>query len=458
MQSCTECYFTMVICLAVTIKAEQTANTETNDPLAIYKAELDKARVKRTTTYVLESYSVRSVYQCGFLWWTECSRYHTAYRAKEVIATTPPPTGPPPVEVCHMWGRFCYPGNCPDAASQCTCMDGFSEYDCLRIDNPPSIDNCIVTVKNTNTREEKESPCSSSNTMPETVYVKDRSMTDVSVSWSTHFNPAEGQTYPTKPYYVEDFNVGVVDSSAQFTFQQPGLADVSNSYHCWTNFGNDNPISTRQSCQNDFTSTVQSVKDNSSLIVGVSAVNGGFIRMLIEFWGFSFDRNEYYHGRRFSMIARFVYDLEAPYHCSLKPGSTCLDKMLDIGVGYTNQSAININWSGWMDDISGVEKYEIEIFPSVPGNGTLGCSPNADESQTFNKDVTSVTVNLHEPDVYCVLLVVSDKAENHRYAMRYLLFDDQYTVDIMPHYPMMVVSARYTRDTYWQINGENMVK
>ncbi|XP_070573745.1 uncharacterized protein [Ptychodera flava] len=121
-----------------------------------------------------------------------------------------------------------------------------------------------------------------------------------------------------------------------------------------------------------------------------------------------------------------------------------------------------MSWSGWFDDLSQVHHYEINVLPTKSNNGILTCSEDRSQAVKWEgfADVTSCSLAVSDPGVYCVLLTVTDKAGNHDNAMRYLMFDNVNTphIDNTGHYPMRVESAAQNTNYTWITNSDSKVQ
>ncbi|XP_070570801.1 uncharacterized protein [Ptychodera flava] len=129
--------------------------------------------------------------------------------------------------------------------------------------------------------------------------------------------------------------------------------------------------------------------------------------------------------------------------------------MIDRGPAITKNRIIIVGWSGWSDGLSGILKYEYEVYKMQPYGDVLGYrSIEPIIKDEVDASSSSITMSLTEPADYCVLLTVDDAAGNYINARRFFIFDDVSVVDIDPtgHYPLWVDSASANTSYLWQTN------
>ncbi|XP_070571273.1 uncharacterized protein [Ptychodera flava] len=298
-----------------------------------------------------------------------------------------------------------------------------------------------------------EADCDDHVTAPQTVYtnlIPDR----ILVEWHAYYIGPNAATYP-RPYYINDFKVGVVSASFDWRVQRGGSEIRSGSATCSLGYNQDNPHQAMHVCEvhDDFSFTFQHA---DRFYVTVKASNGGYVNIR-NYDGtsgqYTVNPKQYYQGQTVSHTADFTLDYQPPEHCSVTSG--CSDKMIDRGAAITKNGAITVGWSGWSDGLSGILKYEYEVYKMQPYGDVLGYrSIEPIIKDELDASSTSFTMNLTEPAEYCVLLTVDDVAGNHIHARRFLIFDDVSVVDIdsTGHYPLWVDSASANTSYLWQTN------
>ena len=90
------------------------------------------------------------------------------------------------------------------------------------------------------------------------------------------------------------------------------------------------------------------------------------------------------------------------------------------------------HWGGWLDDMSGVDRYTMEIFklqPNIHGELIEMKPLNPIFTKTLYDASNSVTYAPTETAMYSVLLQVSDKANNSKYARELFLYDNMSNIE-----------------------------
>ncbi|KAI8512050.1 hypothetical protein Bbelb_111500 [Branchiostoma belcheri] len=112
--------------------------------------------------------------------------------------------------------KFCYPGRCPGRPSTCSCAPGFGGNNCLRISTRPTIMHCLAKLMRVEGGAEKdtlEAGCGAV-TAPSTVYVgRHIAFNRLQMTWDSSWIGPTTSDWP-RPYYINDFRVGVVTASS----------------------------------------------------------------------------------------------------------------------------------------------------------------------------------------------------------------------------------------------------
>ncbi|XP_071952363.1 uncharacterized protein [Antedon mediterranea] len=310
----------------------------------------------------------------------------------------------------------------------------------MTIHAAPTVSQCSVTLqKDSGTRAAtSDIPCEASP-----VYVSLQG-NGLSVNWKTRYS---GPTLADYPYYVNEFKVGVVEASVDWQISREGTIglNVNGTIDCSLNHDKDDPNIATHACQ-QYGSLYQDLQHDDRLSLTLSSTNGGFLRLINYDFQTSgtVDEPVYYSGQTVQKTLDIVVDLEPPTHCSLTPEAvTCSGHPLNIGEPYTKQIELEIKWSTWVDNTSGLKPntYESRVCKMLITNDVFDY-PDANKCidlvSTQSGDDYEAEFQPNVQGVYCAILIVDDIAGNRRYARRCFIFDDQSAISIVEEKPMQV--------------------
>ena len=171
--------------------------------------------------------------------------------------------------------------------------------------------------------------------------------------------------------------------------------------------------------------------------------------------------NHHYNGSTQTAITEFVFDLEAPLHCSVGGSRRCTasEELFDIGPAVIRNGSFTSVWGGWSDTPAQVSSYTLELY-RIEKRGSFACESPSSRQELVKVAASSVQgiarfpVQLNVSAAYSLILAVTDDAGNVRYARRSLLFDDRSTIEINTARPLRVSSAWHSmvdgRAVAWQ--------
>ncbi|XP_077866322.1 uncharacterized protein LOC144354078 [Saccoglossus kowalevskii] len=334
---------------------------------------------------------------------------------------------------------FCFPGKHYLITDHCDCDDGFSGPECLQVNQPASVDICLVKLQRLDgdiERNQIEADCK----LGETVFVNDPDMNNIRINWNVRFDGSEYFS-SDRPSYVDEIEIGLTGLEASFTHSRTASREAFTE--TWSE---SNPL-VNTFYSDNWSHAIPKLQHNDRLEIEIRINTGGFIQLERNFPFFN-GPEEYYHGTSHSG-ATFVFDFEKPYHCSV--GGACSDNMLERGQAITDNPNIYVRWSGWNDELSGIIKTDIKVMKTE--GSPLRCLHDTDLECTSDTGQCSFT--LTSTGVYCVHLTVFDVAGNTNYALRYLMFDNINKPGIYNHNPLRVVSAISDTGYEWQTDTYN---
>ncbi|XP_078658232.1 uncharacterized protein LOC144903715, partial [Branchiostoma floridae x Branchiostoma belcheri] len=354
--------------------------------------------------------------------------------------------------------KFCYPGRCPGTPSTCSCAPGFGGNNCLRISSRPTIMHCLAKLQRVvggAERDTLEADCGAV-TATSTVYVgRHIAYNRLQMTWDSSWTGPTARDWP-RPYYINDFRVGIVTASSTWRLLRGGSALRSGTIGCSIGHDRDNPDTNLHDCVNHGDLSLPTLQHNDRLEFKAKATNGGYVRInnhdrsdgVVTQYG-----RQYYQGSEVIHTAHFTYDLRDPVHCSV--ASSCSYKLVEIGPSFTKNGHIQIRWPGWSDEGSGLGKYEYVVYKLQPYGDDLGMrsvTPILSGSQNVSGGAGMAQVTLTEPGTYCFLLTVDDVATNYQRARRFLIYDDVNNVTVDTHQPLWTDSAAVNTSRLWQTN------
>ncbi|XP_070572151.1 uncharacterized protein [Ptychodera flava] len=340
--------------------------------------------------------------------------------------------------------KFCYPGSCsPNGPpSSCSCTSGYSGPNCLTIDTYNT-----VALSGTVTLSRDRDATASLTPVTSKAYIKEEGNVFLNMTWTAAFKASS--SLPQAPSYVNQFVVGVIESVAKYTINS-GRSIVENrniespTLTRYPPLSEDNP-----SEQETFVVTMYIDIGNNRIhgdriTVTAEGKNGGFISMMGP-------RKEYYSGNTASVSATFQVDLLDPYHCSTT--TFCPRSNMLMVPSFTKEPRLQFMWSGWLDDDSGVQRYEVLVMPSKSEGGVIRCVQGDDVTKKCSGP-SGCSVIVSDSGNYCVQLVVYDVTTNHNSSMRYVLFDNSSFVDVdhTGHNPLWIDSAESNTGFEWLTN------
>ncbi|XP_078616240.1 uncharacterized protein LOC144884660 [Branchiostoma floridae x Branchiostoma japonicum] len=337
--------------------------------------------------------------------------------------------------------KFCYPGRCThNTPSSCTCAPGFSGNNCLTIGIAPVMHTCVGRLKRMVNGSEKgttEAQCAdnieTSSTTWVTLRLDNDSWIEFEAEWETSFQGPNSTDWP-RQYYIDDHGIGVISASVDWWLGRDGTNVMDGTVPCLdSGINKDNPKTSMHDCKKNVNMTVKP-QHGDRLYFRVKSRNGGYVKIRNYDGTSNYIVNPpvYFSGCEIAHTAHFTFDLNPPYHCSVLGG--CTDNMLDRGKAITKDAHINLHWSGWRDDDSGISEYEYEVFMLASTGEYLQERQPAIAGGKIGPNVTEMSIVLNETGVYSIVLTVEDSCgpDNGNFisARRFLIFDNNSTVEV----------------------------
>ncbi|XP_078322971.1 uncharacterized protein LOC111122905 [Crassostrea virginica] len=118
-------------------------------------------------------------------------------------------------------------------------------------------------------------------------------------------------------------------------------------------------------------------------------------------------------------------------------------------------NSISVTWGGWTDDLSGLWKFEYEIF-EVKGI-TLNEQIFITEG-TMYLTTSLISINFEDPGLYAVHLTALDKAKNQKSSRRLVLYDNISRVSYLPNKVTRIETASASTNYTWVSEDTNIIR
>eukprot|EP00058_Branchiostoma_floridae_P003028 XP_002588516.1 hypothetical protein BRAFLDRAFT_79471 [Branchiostoma floridae] len=260
--------------------------------------------------------------------------------------------------------------------------------------------------------------------------------------WETSFQGPSSTDWP-RQYYIDDHRIGVISAAVDWWLGRDGTNVMDGTVRCLDGgISKDSPKTSMHDCKKNVNMTVKP-QHGDRLYFRVKSRNGGYVKIRNYDGTSNYIVNPpvYFSGREIAHTAHFTFDLNPPYHCSVL--GSCTDNMLDRGTAITKDAHINLHWSGWRDDDSGISEYEYEVFMLASTGEYLQERQPAIAGGKIGPNVTEMSIVFNEtgndkchiiPGVYSIVLTVEDSCgpDNGNFisARRFLIFDNNSTVEV----------------------------
>lgn len=152
---------------------------------------------------------------------------------------------------------------------------------------------------------------------------------------------------------------------------------------------------------------------------------------------------------------RLKFDYIPPYH-RCENDNTCTQVIPDPPLQVVNditRAPVTLRWTGWNDNLSGLQSYVLEVFKlSGGGEYLLEADPMTPTLKwKFDLSVHEHIVTPEEPGMYSAILGVKDKANNTRYTREFFLYDSTSVISLEPTKSVHVTSASPESGYHWQV-------
>ncbi|XP_071156378.1 uncharacterized protein [Mytilus edulis] len=341
------------------------------------------------------------------------------------------------------YNKPCYPGRCY-GGSGCSCTPGFTGRTCLELRSQkfkPLIEriNSTFTYHSfTQKRDVYNYMADATNrTAGDIVWTNQNKFNQLEFDLEAYVDtPTVFPNNPSLPSYIMETKLGIVAASVKIIHEKLGKGGrhkaKEETLSC-PGVSNGQPISdTHFKCYKKESYIIQ-FDSGDRYKLKYSITTGGY-RKLRNTHTWSYVRTETYSGISEENSMEFWFDYDEPNHCTEDSSCTSNESPLQLQEDIT-KSPISPKWSGWIDKLSGIEKYVIEIWKmeySIDYSGlrepdiTTNVNPVPDYITVVlpENPIKFPTYEPKDPGVYSVIIEVNDRANNSKYARRFVIYDN----------------------------------
>ncbi|XP_071798435.1 uncharacterized protein [Asterias amurensis] len=288
----------------------------------------------------------------------------------------------------------------------------------------------------------------------DTVYTNVRNFIEIQIVWKSSYQPTHLPDLGSGHPYIQNVTLGVVSANVTAVVNRDGTNTYSimTSEPCPSAGSRDDPVTTLVLCDLNFSINYNSWTPTTGDILryDVTSVSGGYMKL--------YDRDNpdtimtrYYTGSRTSRYSTFTFDFDDPYQC-VDVVSGCRNTMLHAGDDVTSQTTITVTWEGWVDDLSGIKEFDLQVRQLSGSNGEEMKEIFDSPAVYFSITESGQDITLPYDGVYSIVLTAVDNAGNSRLARRFVFLDnDPNDVTIQDHdtNPLRVLSATTETNFEW---------
>ncbi|XP_048244076.1 angiopoietin-1 receptor-like isoform X1 [Haliotis rufescens] len=343
--------------------------------------------------------------------------------------------------------RPCFPGQCTGngASVVCNCMDDFTGLFCkeLKAVQAPKVTQLQASFSYHKGQEEIYGVIADSSGKPEhaTIWTNLDRLNNLTVTASAM---SECRDLPAPPSYIRGSRLGI--SRAYVTLSGPLVTSAPSDHTCDNTVGSQDPKDIITcSVKTQYTNRLH---DGDKLTITFRVSSGGF-RKLYDTGSGRVTATENYIGKDTVSSVAFNIDL-------VEPINNDPDTAFRITPEFTKDH-ITLNWRGWTDANSGMNKYKWEVFKLQPSTGgalsELTGPVNHGEVKHTSPISFPVPFLPEKPGMYSFILEAVDKANNSVYMRRFALCDKESSVTTDPKYAMYISTAVQDQGFQWMTNA-----
>ncbi|VDH90342.1 Hypothetical predicted protein, partial [Mytilus galloprovincialis] len=274
---------------------------------------------------------------------------------------------------------------------------------------------------------------------------------------------------PPLPSYVMETKLGIVAASVKIIHEKlrkGGRYIAKEQTLSCPGVSNGQPISdTRFKCYKKESYMIQ-FDSGDRYKLKYSITTGGY-RKLRNTYTWSYIRTETYSGISEENSMEFWFDYDEPNHCTEDSSCSLNESPLQLQEDIT-KSPISPKWSGWVDKLSDIGKYVIEVW-KMEYNIDYSGLREPDITTNVNPVPDYITVVLPEnpikfptyepkdPGVYSVIIEVNDRANNSKYARRFVIYDNTSEITISEIHRLYATSASNDSQFSWMTKFSQQV-
>ncbi|XP_067648778.1 uncharacterized protein [Haliotis asinina] len=339
--------------------------------------------------------------------------------------------------------RPCFPGECQDNGKTvvCNCMDDFTGSFCkeLKPIQAPKITQLQASFLYRRGQEEVYGVIADSSGKPvhANVWTNLNQLNNLTVTASAM---SQCTDLPAPPAYIEESRTGI--TRAYIRLGGPLVTSTYIDHMCDNNVDSKHP---RDIVTCSFEKQyISRLHDGDKLNITFRVTSGGY-RKLYDTGKRLVTATESFIGHETVKSVAFNIDLVEPIYSDA-------DAAFRITPEFT-KTTITLNWRGWSDVNSGMDKYKWEAYRLLPSRGgalsELSGPVNHGEVQHTSPISFPVPFLPEKPGMYSFVLEAVDKANNSVYMRRFALCDKESSVTTDPDHVLYIPSALQDHGYQW---------
>ncbi|XP_062605692.1 uncharacterized protein LOC134267510, partial [Saccostrea cucullata] len=363
----------------------------------------------------------------------------------------------------------CFPGTCGNDSVTCQCYQGFSGLDgiqrCreLTSERRPTIIQCtsvLANIERTGQKIERYRFITDSSepnsTRVDTLWLSQKDYNYINVTFAAFYTGPENLVVPE---YVKGYKFGITSGKIQIELWKVDRKDQNKPYvskneikNCNYQPGSLHPNDDVFQCNFTNENFDRLLENGDNLTITVIAENGGYREL--EGPGTQLKKDPFI-GQSSTKSTMFRFDFKKPRHCLQE--RNCSEKALDVTEDIT-KSPIKLIWNNWMDDLSGLKGYKLQVYLLKP-NTTYLSEPypwNPLQEKPFSVTESRYSYTPPQPGMYSFILNVIDNANNTQYARTLVLYDPSSSITLSTS-PFIATSAEPETNYLWQNNLKNNI-
>ncbi|OWF35134.1 uncharacterized protein LOC110443319 [Mizuhopecten yessoensis] len=361
--------------------------------------------------------------------------------------------------------RPCYPGICT-LPSTCTCATGYTDSasNCTKVSIAPAFTSARAELAFFNEMKQMDvynvttDSTNPDSDLPDVLWTNLLKFNMWIVTMQAVYEPG---FLPMAPTYIPEVKLGIISANISYELRaSDNRLKTFGSQLCSPSPTILAPEQDILNCLFTFSTFDFRIDHADIFTITFSVQSGGFEKLNVIGTSTPYATLTF-NGPTKQKSVEFKIDYVGPTHCIIPNSNlTCTPTSTPLQV--TNpitKDNVTIKWSGWVDNLSGMYRYALEVFKLTrQGDILLEADPLGPVLITAFNDTSivdySFTYQPAEPGMYSTILEAADASNNSIYIRRFFLYDPVSSITVNAGV-MKVTSATPESGYSWQDNQEN---